>query len=55
MANAVSTKGVNSAYIPADIPNDRRNPFLSVHAVNLYVRDQDQSLKFFVEQFPSPV
>jgi serine phosphatase RsbU (regulator of sigma subunit) len=25
-------------------------PFLGVHAVNIYVRDQDQSIKFFVEK-----
>lgn len=29
---------------------ERRGPFLSVHAVNVYVRDQDQSIHFFVEQ-----
>jgi serine phosphatase RsbU (regulator of sigma subunit) len=29
---------------------DRQNPFLSVHAVNVYVRDRDQSIRFFVEQ-----
>jgi len=44
MGDVVSTKGVDSADI------DRQNPFLSVHAVNVYVRNQDQSIRFFVEQ-----
>src|ERR1041385_7543586 len=26
------------------------SPFLGIHAVNVYVRDQDRSLRFFVEQ-----
>jgi serine phosphatase RsbU (regulator of sigma subunit) len=29
---------------------DRQHPFLGIHAVNVFVRDQDQSLRFFVEQ-----
>jgi serine phosphatase RsbU (regulator of sigma subunit) len=29
---------------------DRENPHLRVHAVNVYVRDQDQSLRFYVDQ-----
>jgi serine phosphatase RsbU (regulator of sigma subunit) len=29
---------------------DRENPHLSVYAVNVYVRDQDQSLRFYVDQ-----
>src|SRR5215470_5333421 len=37
-------KGVDSEDI------DQQNPFLSVHAVNVYVRNQDQSIRFFVEQ-----
>ena len=44
MGDVVSTKGVDSADI------DRKSPFLSVHAVNVYVRNQDQSIRFFVEQ-----
>src|SRR5690242_2368419 len=28
----------------------RGSAFLGVHAVNVYVRDQDQSLRFYVEQ-----
>jgi serine phosphatase RsbU (regulator of sigma subunit) len=44
MGNIVSTKEVDSAAI------GRQNPFLSVHAVNVYVRNQDQSIRFFVEQ-----
>jgi serine phosphatase RsbU (regulator of sigma subunit) len=35
---------------PAAANIDRQNPFLSVHAVNVYVRNRDQSIKFFVEQ-----
>ena len=27
-----------------------QRPFIGIHAVNVYVRDQDQSLRFFVEQ-----
>jgi serine phosphatase RsbU (regulator of sigma subunit) len=29
---------------------DRQNPFLSVHAINVYVRNRDQSIRFFVDQ-----
>src|SRR5215472_10848909 len=29
---------------------DRQAPFLGVHAVNVYVRNQDESIRFFVEQ-----
>ena len=29
---------------------DRRNPHLRIHAVNIYVRDQDRSLAFYVDQ-----
>jgi serine phosphatase RsbU (regulator of sigma subunit) len=29
---------------------DRPNPYLRVHAVNVYVRDQDLSLRFYVDQ-----
>ena len=29
---------------------DRQDPFLSVHAINVYVRNRDQSIRFFVEQ-----
>ncbi len=31
-------------------PLDRENPYLRVHAVNVFVRDQDRSLQFYVEQ-----
>src|SRR5438128_7491805 len=27
-----------------------QRPFLGIHAVNVFVRDQDQSLRFYVEQ-----
>ena len=29
---------------------DRQQPFLGMHAVNVYVRDQDESLRFYVDQ-----
>jgi len=29
---------------------ERQDPFLGIHAVNVYVRDQDRSIRFFVEQ-----
>ncbi|HKS96377.1 MAG TPA: VOC family protein, partial [Terriglobia bacterium] len=29
---------------------DRRDPYLRIHAVNIYVRDQDRSLQFYVGQ-----
>jgi serine phosphatase RsbU (regulator of sigma subunit)/catechol 2,3-dioxygenase-like lactoylglutathione lyase family enzyme len=29
---------------------DPQNPFLGIHAVNVFVRDQDRSLRFYVEQ-----
>jgi serine phosphatase RsbU (regulator of sigma subunit)/extradiol dioxygenase family protein len=29
---------------------DREHPFLGIHAVNVYVRDHDQSLRFYVDQ-----
>jgi phosphoserine phosphatase RsbU/P len=29
---------------------DRQHPFLGMHAVNVYVRDQDESLRFYVDQ-----
>ncbi len=28
---------------------DRQSPFLGIHAVNVFVRDQDQSLRFYVD------
>ncbi len=31
-------------------PLDRENSYLRVHAVNVFVRDQDRSLQFYVEQ-----
>src|SRR5947209_18147607 len=31
-------------------PGDRREPYVGIHAVNVYVRDQDRSLKFYVDQ-----
>src|ERR1700739_4843362 len=32
-----------------DVPR-RRNSYLRVHAVNIFVRDQDRSLRFYVDQ-----
>ncbi len=32
------------------LPLDRENSFLRVHAVNVFVRDQDRSLRFYVDQ-----
>lgn len=29
---------------------DRQNPYLSIHAIIIYVRDQDQSLRFYLDQ-----
>jgi len=29
---------------------DRQHPFLGIHAVNVFVRDQDHSLRFYVDQ-----
>jgi serine phosphatase RsbU (regulator of sigma subunit) len=31
-------------------PQDGQQPHLRVHAINIFVRDQDQSLRFYVEQ-----
>ncbi len=33
-----------------DVRLDRQQPFLGMHAVNVYVRDQDESLRFYVDQ-----
>lgn len=29
---------------------DRQNPYLRIHAVNIFVRDQDRSLEFYRDQ-----
>src|ERR1700686_160835 len=34
----------------AELPLDRDNPYLGVYAVNVFVRDQDRSLRFYVDQ-----
>jgi serine phosphatase RsbU (regulator of sigma subunit)/catechol 2,3-dioxygenase-like lactoylglutathione lyase family enzyme len=34
----------------AGLRRDRSNPYLRVHAVNVYVRDQDRSLEFYRDQ-----
>jgi len=46
---------VGSAPTPARanrylVPLHRNAPYLSIHAVNIYVRDQDRSLRFYVDQ-----
>jgi serine phosphatase RsbU (regulator of sigma subunit) len=32
------------------LPHARENPYLGVYAINVFVRDQDRSLRFYVEQ-----
>jgi serine phosphatase RsbU (regulator of sigma subunit) len=34
----------------AELPLDRDHSYLGVHAVNVFVRDQDRSLRFYVDQ-----
>ncbi|MGH9546539.1 MAG: PP2C family protein-serine/threonine phosphatase [Terriglobales bacterium] len=34
----------------AELPTDRDNSYLGVYAVNVFVRDQDRSLRFFLDQ-----
>ncbi len=34
----------------AELPPDRDHPYLSVYAVNVFVRDQERSLRFYVDQ-----
>jgi hypothetical protein len=34
----------------AALPRDRREKYLRLHCVNIFVRDQDRSLQFFLEQ-----
>jgi len=46
MASFVSQKDLDTATVSLD----RQRPFLGVHAVNVYVRDQDQSVRFYVDQ-----
>ena len=35
---------------PSDLDPDRKKAYLRVHAVNIFVRDQDKSLHFYIEQ-----
>src|SRR6266436_7237017 len=35
---------------PLSTGRARHHPFLGIHAVNVFVRDQDQSLRFYVDQ-----
>jgi serine phosphatase RsbU (regulator of sigma subunit) len=32
------------------LPSDLRQPHLRIHAINIFVRDQDQSLRFYLDQ-----
>src|SRR6201993_1948865 len=34
----------------SSLPADRQNCYLRVHAVNVFVRDQDRSLRFYLDQ-----
>src|SRR5260370_8406959 len=31
-------------------PSDRNDPYLRIHAINIFVRDQERSLRFYVDQ-----
>src|SRR5258706_8297996 len=31
-------------------PVHRKNPYLRIHAINIFVRDQERSLRFYVDQ-----
>ncbi len=46
MASSPSFGSVDQPVLPAD----REASYLRVHAVNVFVRDQDQSLRFYVDQ-----
>lgn len=35
---------------PSPDGTGRSNPYLSIHAVNIFVRDQERSLRFYVDQ-----
>lgn len=35
---------------PPALDGDRPQPYLRVHAINIFVRDQDQSLRFYLDQ-----
>jgi serine phosphatase RsbU (regulator of sigma subunit)/catechol 2,3-dioxygenase-like lactoylglutathione lyase family enzyme len=49
MAAMASSPSFGSVDQPA-LPADREASYLRVHAVNVFVRDQDQSLRFYVDQ-----
>ena len=46
MGDLPSSAGVS----PPSVRLDRDRPFLGIHAVNVYVRDQDESLRFYADQ-----
>src|SRR5476649_2876439 len=46
MGNSSLAPGPNGAGLCVD----GRRPHLRVHAINIYVRDQDQSLRFYLDQ-----
>src|SRR5438552_1859022 len=45
MASSPSLRTDRSA-----IPLDPKDPYLGIHAVNIFVRDQDRSLRFYLDQ-----
>src|SRR5271165_2949181 len=48
--------GGSSTPLDPDLPLDGQRPHLRVHAINIFVSDQDQSLRFYVDQLGfSPV
>src|SRR5215475_7645627 len=46
MSEFVSVEEADSSVVAAD----REDSFLGIHAVNVYIRDQDTSLRFYVDQ-----
>jgi serine phosphatase RsbU (regulator of sigma subunit) len=46
MASSSSRREIN----PSAVRLDRQNPYLRLHAVNVYVRDQQRSLEFYTRQ-----
>src|SRR5258708_16458963 len=48
--NVMATSRSLSLADQSDLRADRQNSYLRVHAVNIFVRDQDQSLRFYLDQ-----
>ena len=42
--------GTRARFSPADGRPDRLDPYLRIHAVRVFVRDQDRSLRFYLDQ-----